>query len=600
MEFERRDPLRKRKRIVLARGPFAVLVGFVFVLGLLVGGFLALSLDPFHVKLTESPFGPDRTSRLPKGHAFDGLDELEDLPSADREKYLTLLRLDAEGKRDEAQALGNALAAAHPDDALVAPTAAYLHLRRYPGHARQDGAGKAAELLAKAEAARPDGPWLNYVAGLLHERAGRPDSARARYIKAIKASPQFAYPHAALGRLQLERGETGLAAPSLRKAIGLMVTSPERYRLGPATALPGAEAAPFDWLATLYVQAGAPDSARMALEYGLEKGWKTDRMDLVQGWLWEGGGFLNKADSLYRRLVASDPGEPEYVRALATLGWKPSRATGGSNGKSGADAAFALSILDPLARQNPKNGALWMALGQAYYHRGLYAMATESFDSSLKADPALPGLAQKRDLAWQALVRETALQKARGGEELVPKISPEVARRAAEESTPVVLPGAIALLGTYSVPWGSSAVEVRQAYPGKTFRNMPGGDLLDEFMHDGVKHEYLLAFKEGKLWAIRIFVTDSAGVGGDLFGRLIRTKTKISGEGKGTGEAACPGFLPFQGAIWETDDTFEFMAQFSGKENQIRLVRMDRAQLPHNRRLCDLVPYLKTETWDKK
>ncbi|HLP41441.1 MAG TPA: hypothetical protein VK465_08040, partial [Fibrobacteria bacterium] len=125
------------------------------------------------------------------------------------------------------------------------------------------------------------------------------------------------------------------------------------------------------------------------------------------------------------------------------------------------------------------------------------------------------------------------------------------------------------------------------------------GDLLDEFDLDGVRHQYLLAFKDGGLWGIRVFVSDSLGVGGDLFGRLIRTKTKISGEGKGTGEAACPGFLPFQGAIWENDDTFEFMAQFSGKEDQIRLARIDRKVLPMNRRLCDLVPFLKAETWEK-
>jgi hypothetical protein len=162
----------------------------------------------------------------------------------------------------------------------------------------------------------------------------------------------------------------------------------------------------------------------------------------------------------------------------------------------------------------------------------------------------------------------------------------------------VVLPGAIALLGTYSVPWGATPVEVRAAYPAKNFRNLKGGHLLDEFVHDGVHHQYLLAFKDGRLWGVRSFVTDSLGQAGDLFGRIIRTKTKISGEGKGTGEAACPGFLPFQGAIWETDDSFEFMAQFSSKENQIRLARMDRKSLPRNRRLCDLVVFLRAETWE--
>jgi hypothetical protein len=79
---------------------------------------------------------------------------------------------------------------------------------------------------------------------------------------------------------------------------------------------------------------------------------------------------------------------------------------------------------------------------------------------------------------------------------------------------------------------------------------------------------------------------------------MIRMKTKISGEGRGTGEATCPGYRSFQGAIWENDDTFEFMAQFQGKENQVRLARIARAALPFDRRLCDMVSYLDRDFWE--
>jgi hypothetical protein len=310
-------------------------------------------------------------------------------------------------------------------------------------------------------------------------------------------------------------------------------------------------------------------------------------MALVQGWLWEGRGFLAKADSLYRSLQAKDPGNPAYREALATLGWKPLGR--GSPKSQDAEAAFALSLLDPLARQHPQNAPLWMALGQAYFKRGLYGMATEAFDSSLKYDPVMPGLAEKRDAAYQALVRQAPVQG-----------RPPASRPAGlspEEQVPVIIPGSIALLGNYSVSWGSTPTEVRQAYPKKEFRVLPNGNLLDVFVSDGVKHEYLLAFRGGKLWGVRAYVTDSAGVAGDLFGRIIRTKVKISGEGKGTGEAKCNGYHAFQGAIWENDDTFEFMAQFQGEENRVRLARMGRDYLPQNRRLCDLVVFLREDSW---
>jgi hypothetical protein len=310
-------------------------------------------------------------------------------------------------------------------------------------------------------------------------------------------------------------------------------------------------------------------------------------MALVQGWLWEGRGFLAKADSLYRSLQAKDPGNPAYREALATLGWKP--LGHGASKSQDAEAAFALSLLDPLARQHPQNAPLWMALGEAYYRRGLYGMATEAFDSCLKYDAVLPGLAEKRDAAYQALLRQAPVK---GGAPVArPSGLPP------EEQVPVIIPGSIALLGNYSVPWGSTPTEVRQAYPKKEFRTLPNGNLLDVFVSDGVRHEYLLAFKEGKLWGVRAYVTDSAGVAGDLFGRIIRTKVKISGEGKGTGEAKCNGFHAFQGAIWENDDTFEFMAQFQGEENRVRLARLGREYLPQNRRLCDLVVFLRDDTW---
>jgi tetratricopeptide (TPR) repeat protein len=374
-----------------------------------------------------------------------------------------------------------------------------------------------------------------------------------------------------------------------------MESAPESYAYGKNLAVPATETVPYDLLATLFYQTGAEDSARMALEYGEEKGVKTDRMFLVQGWLWESRGFLNKADSVYRALQAKDPGNPAYAQAIATLGWKPQSRNAHGDSSAGvrsadAEAIFAISLLDPLARQNTRNAPLWMALGQAYFRRGLSGMATDCFDSSLKYDARLPGLSEKRDAAYQALIRQTV--PARVAQRPNKPVPPP-----AEEQAPVVIPGSIALLGTYSVPWGSTQTQVRQAYPKKEFHTLPNGDLMDSFLQEGVRHEYLLAFKEGKLWGIRVYITDSAGVSGDLFGRTIRTKAKISGEGRGTGEAKCTGFKSFQGAIWENDDTFEFMAQFEGETHRVRLARIGRDYLPPERRLCDLVAYLREDTW---
>ncbi len=540
------------------------------------------SFGTVHVK--ESAFGLDAARTISRGRDFSGLKEMGRWSDADRADYRKALDAVSAGQAGQAAAALSELRKQHPEYPLAQALAAYALLEA----AGREGGDLVAAQAAYRAALSADSahPFGQYAAGRVCEAMGQPDSAEAHYARAVKASPQFAYPYVGLGRVHAQRGESRTARLNFRMAIGLLESAPEAYKPGPASALPSAEHEPIDLLAALFYQGGAEDSARMALEYGEERGIRSGQMALVQGWLWESRGFLSKADSLYRAWQSKDPGNPDFREASTTLGWKPPSRDG--NTAPDAEAAFAISLLDPLARQHPQNPPLWMALGQAYYRRGLFGMATEAFDSSLKYDPVLPGLAEKRDAAYQALVRQAA-----------PNAAParKSAAGPADEQTPVVIPGSIALLGTYSVPWGSTPTEVRQAYPKKSFRTLPNGNLLDVFDQEGIRHEYLLAFKQGKLWGVRAWVTDSAGLSSDLFGRVITTKAKISGEGKGTGEAKCNGFRAFQGAIWENDDTFEFMAQFQGEDHRVRLVRMGRDFLPQNRRLCDLVVFLRDDTW---
>jgi tetratricopeptide (TPR) repeat protein len=588
---------RKKKSLMLSIALVSAGLGAI-------GGFaLTLVLDPYGVKLKESPFSPDTGKRLEKGRDFSGVKEAHDLPGAEEDRFRRSLELADSGDAPHALAELAEIRKQRSGFCLGEGTAALLGAGVPAGMGKAGGptaqpaadSGKDAQRAVQACLAQDSThPWLHYAAGRWFEAAGLPDSAEAHYLRSIKASPQFAYPYVALGRIRLEEGDARGANRNFRTAIGLMETDSAAYRPGKRLSIPVTETVPYDLLADLFCRVGAEDSARMAMEYGEERGVKTDRMAFVQARLWESRGFLGKADSAYRALQAKDPGNREYADAIATLGWKPQSRIAGDTSRGSrpadAEAIFAISVLDPLARQNPHNGPLWMALGQAYFRRGLYGMATESFDSSLKYDANLPGLSEKRDAAYNALIHQTVPAKPE-------RVSRGPAPLSEEEQTPVVIPGSIALLGTYSVPWGSSQTAVRQAYPQKTFITLPNGNLLDVFVSEGVRHEYLLAFKQGKLWGVRVNVTDTAGVSGDLFGRLIRTKTKISGEGRGTGEAKCEGYKTLQGVIWENDDTFEFMAQFENETNRVRLARIGRDYLPANRRLCDLVSYLREDTW---
>ena len=572
----------RRKLAIL---PYSILSA---VLGLAAGFCLALVLDMGHLKLKESPFGAEAGRKIPRGRDFTGSKEIKRWTDPDQAHYRKAMAL-TRTSPGEAIAELAPLRKEHPEYCLPHALAA-LATMGLLGAGSGTGDGAAAQKAYGACLAQDTAhPYGQYAAGRVCEALGQQDSAEAHYLRAIKASPHFAYPYTGLGRVHLAEGDLRTANLNFRTAIALMESDPASY--GSGTAIAADEHEPIDLLATSFYQAGAEDSARMALEYGQEKGVKTDQMALVQGWLWESRGFLGKADSLYHALESKNPGNRDFREAIATLGWKP-QIRGETSGARpvDAEAIFAISLLDPLARQHTQNAPLWMALGQAYFRRGLYGMATECFDSSLKYDAVLPGLAEKRDAAYQGLIRQAVPAKTA----VRPMRSSPVS---GDDQAPVVIPGSIALLGTYSVPWGGTPTQVRQAYPKKEFHTLPNGNMVDVFFQEGVRHEYLLAFRKGHLWGVRAYVTDSAGVSGDLFGRIIRTKAKISGEGKGTGEAKCNGFRSFQGAIWENDDTFEFMAQFQGEENRVRLARIGREFLPANRRLCDLVAYLRDDTW---
>jgi tetratricopeptide (TPR) repeat protein len=583
--------MKEKPRSPIAN-PLVVLGGIAGILvGFLLGAILPSLKDLGSRSYQEVPFGFEVGEPISQGQDFGGIRELKSLSATDQEKFRQASRLVSEQKLLPALKIFAALKESNKNAFLIDGAIALVHIR-FMDTSQADSLF-AADALQSGRAQNPNHPWLYYLQGCFWEKTHRLDSAQAAFQKAIEIAPQFAYPYIRLGRLQMEKGEIGKARDNYHRAIGLMASSPENYVQGKKMAIPMTEVPPYDYLATLFYQTGSEDSALMALEYSQEKGWHTDQMDLVQGWLWEARGFLAKADSTYRRLVEKQPHNVEFAQALATLGWKPPSPKGTTR-PTDAEAIFAVSLLDPLARQYPKNAPLWMALGQAYYRRGLFGLATECFDSSLQSDPSLPTLSEKRDVAYSALLRSSSK----------PLTAEEARRRSVrlngpsmEDQAPVVIPGSVALLGTYGVSWGSSPTQVRQAYPKKQFQNLPGGNLMDTFFLEGLKHQYTLGFKDGKLWGIRVMITDSAGNTGDVFGRMIRTKVKISGDGKGTGEAVCSGFRTFQGVVWETDDTFEFMIQFEGKETEVRLIRLASEVMPQGKRLCDMAGFLKEECW---
>jgi hypothetical protein len=96
-----------------------------------------------------------------------------------------------------------------------------------------------------------------------------------------------------------------------------------------------------------------------------------------------------------------------------------------------------------------------------------------------------------------------------------------------------------------------------------------------------------------------VVVFDSAstsnhlGVAPEIFTRLLKQNSRISGISNNTGETDCGDGVVMDAAVWETRDNFEILARIVGKPAEVRMVRLDRNRLPPSgMKLCDYLPLL--------
>ena len=83
------------------------------------------------------------------------------------------------------------------------------------------------------------------------------------------------------------------------------------------------------------------------------------------------------------------------------------------------------------------------------------------------------------------------------------------------------------------------------------------------------------------------------GVAPEIFSRLSKQNSRISGIGNNTGETICDDGVVMDAVVWETRDNFEILARIVGKPAEVRMVRLDRRTLPPSgMKLCDYLPLL--------
>ncbi|MFC1584931.1 tetratricopeptide repeat protein [Fibrobacterota bacterium] len=539
---------------------------------LVIGGKnLINKLNRRAVVLKETAFGVSADTKIVAGRDYSIKKNYEDIEPPIRQLLVQSEEYWIQGKQDQAI---TSLEEALKLDGKAIPVYERLtdFLQSVQGAGNAESKKKIIGLYRKALEIDPGHPLLRYKLGAFFWKTGELDRAAQEYEMASEASPAFALPHIGLGECLLKKEKYTQAAQEFKTAVSLMGGAPE---------------APYDLLAFTYYKLGQDDSAALVVEHAKHIGLNNSQVRFTEALLWEASGRLDAARKTYEKLMKQD-GNEMYRWALATLGKKPSRAklveAVEIEERDWEEATSAIEILDPLVKLYHENAPLWFALGKAYLQRELFAHAVECFDSAMKYDPDIPLAMEQRKLALKGIELQGYYKQPKEA-----KI-PEGTIRPLDKKDKIVL-------GHYYLHWGASKEEVFEAYPDIEFQELENGNLREVSFRDNQRNETLLGFKKGKLWGIRVFIIDTTRGPEDLFGELIGLNSQISGKGKATGSASCAGFKPFQGIVWENEDTVEIMAQFKGKEWQIRLARTGRESLTTGYKLCDMLALLDTDTW---
>ena len=156
------------------------------------------------------------------------------------------------------------------------------------------------------------------------------------------------------------------------------------------------------------------------------------------------------------------------------------------------------------------------------------------------------------------------------------------------------------MLGHYLVRYGATPGEFFKKYAISNFRPIKTNVWQETFYEAPYRHTYTVVFDSlNHFRKVHVTVFDSSsssnhiGLAPEIYTRLLKQNSRISGIGSSTGETVCSDSVVIDAAVWETQDNFEILARFVGVQAEVRMVRFDKSALPPGLKLCDYIPYLK-------
>ena len=351
----------------------------------------------------------------------------------------------------------------------------------------------------------------------------------------------------------------------------------------------------YELLAKVYHDAGILDSASNVVDYALTQFPLSSELLLLRGYLAEYSGKFEAAEKTYQRIIAFHPDYEKARRAIATLGEKVPPGKDGYVGSARDRAQVACDILVPLAERYPENLPLREALGLAHLKNHSFDLARREFNYILKNDPDYPDIKIRLNEVEQA--RKMAIEEYNNG--LTANLN-----RAVDSLRESMLPEKkhdfSTKLGHYLVRYGASSQEFFKKYSLANFTQVKRFVWQESFYESPYKHTYTVVFDDSNRFKeVHVVVYDSSetsnhlGVAPEIFSRLLKQNSRISGISNNTGETDCGNGVVMDAAVWETRDNFEILARIVGKPAEVRMVRLDRSAMPSTgMKLCDYLPLL--------
>ena len=396
---------------------------------------------------------------------------------------------------------------------------------------------------------------------------------------AVEKSPALPEARLWLGELLIQSGRGIQAENELKTVVSLSGGGmPKAYEL----------------LAELYHRNGQLDSCSALVEYSLAQYPVDAKLLLLQGYLHEYQGRFDAAEKLYQRILAFDPDFAPAREAAATLGEKSPPGPGTGVVLSPQDRVqTACDILEPLVEKYPENLPLREALGRAYMKGRQFDRARTQFQEIQKSDPEYPEIQQR--IQETNITRPAPINKNDG---LAANLN-RALDSLRESAGPSSSHDFTTMLGHYVVRYGATPREFFKKYSIGNFRPVANNVWQESFYIAPYMHTYTVVFDSlNHFREVHVVVYDSAsttnhlGIAPEIFTRLLKQNSRISGIGNSTGETDCGDGLVLDAAVWETQDNFEMLARVVGKPAEVRMIRFDKSALPPGLKLCDYSKYL--------